>query len=120
MQKYGEQGTGQPNLRVVKDDFEDFVLQVPFSNKIVEILCCPEDRRCSRPGCTQHDACCEECEVPCCRECKAPSGISFWAGEGPCIFGFRNVLEPRGVDTFGEFARRLLSVNENLLCRRWL
>ena len=71
LQKYGEPGAGQPNLNLVTDDFEDFVLQVPFKNKVVVMLCCPEDRRCSRPGCTERDACCDQCELPCCRECKA-------------------------------------------------
>ena len=44
---------------VVKDGGED-----------VEILCCPEDRRCVSPLCRRTRTLCLQCELPLCRECE--------------------------------------------------
>jgi hypothetical protein len=71
MKRYGAQGAGQPDLQLAATDFEDWVLELPFEDKPLKILCCPEDRICQKPGCTQHTECCDQCELPCCRECAA-------------------------------------------------
>ena len=70
MRRYGAQGGGQPDLEHAPEEFEDWVLKVPFQTKSVTVLCCPEDRRCPRPGCTEVTRCCSQCEIPLCRECK--------------------------------------------------
>ena len=70
MRKYGAQGDGQPNLGLATEEFDDWVLRVPFKEGYVRILCCPEDRQCPRPGCTESETCCPECVMPLCRECK--------------------------------------------------
>ena len=49
-------------------EFNDFVIDVPFTSGTVSILCCPEDRRCG-DACRVGKTLCAECEVPICRTC---------------------------------------------------
>ena len=47
LRKYGHCDAGGPNLREHREEFDDFILDVPFTaQKTVRVLCCPEDRDC--------------------------------------------------------------------------
>ena len=71
LQKYNSDDKGSLNLRQHMDEFDDWVMDVPFGNgKLVRVLCCPEDRHCSSSRCLQGTTMCEECIVPICRTCK--------------------------------------------------
>ena len=43
---------------------------MPFDSDCVTILCCPEDRHCSQPGCMEGNSLCADCGLPLCRECE--------------------------------------------------
>ena len=49
-------------------EFDDWLVDVPFSDGSVRVLCCPEDRRCS-PDCLKGGTLCTDCEVPVCTAC---------------------------------------------------
>ena len=85
LEDYGGGKEGQPDLRTAaaQEDLVDWQLRVPFTSGHVNILCCPEDRRCSREDCMHGGAptsegstavpsshhLCEHCELPVCKEC---------------------------------------------------
>ena len=59
-------------------EFDDWLLTIPFASQIdvetidVDIVCCPEDRRCSNVKCGANGKkVCHQCEVPICKECEA-------------------------------------------------
>ena len=61
---------------IQNEAFCDWTVHVPFKGRTVDILCCPEDIKCTSS--TDHnnaaDGCytlCAECEVPICSECEA-------------------------------------------------
>lgn len=86
MREYGH-GEKGPDLRTecAQRELRDWSMVVPFAEGPVEIMSCPEDRRCSSTECKKRDmlyckeredgtvnqgrALCTECEVPMCREC---------------------------------------------------
>ena len=94
MAKYGAQGASHPNLRAPEttEELQHWSLDVPFGSQTLAILCCPEDRRCSLPGCTEQRLVCTRCELPLCRECKpfidskAPSMPPFALGNDMMVF----------------------------------
>ena len=58
-------------------EFEDWILEIPFQNystntiEQVTIICCPEDKRCTRKECQKKPkVACLECSFPVCNECK--------------------------------------------------
>ena len=60
------------------DEFEDWVLTVPFAERNsadtvdLEIICCPEDRRCTGKRCrARRKTVCPDCEIPICQECES-------------------------------------------------
>ena len=52
IERYGHQ-PGFPDMRHRIAEFEDWQLSVPFSQRPLTILCCPEDRRCTGNGMRQ-------------------------------------------------------------------
>ena len=68
LRKYGTGDANSPNLLRRREEFDDWTLDVPVDGDKVEVLCCPEDRRCEKPGCSNGRAMCHECEVPVCRD----------------------------------------------------
>ena len=64
------------DTKIKEEAFNDWRVHVPFKDRTVDILCCPEDIRCqsgthhskSTHGCY---TLCPECEVPICGECEA-------------------------------------------------
>ena len=71
MEKYGMGDGKNPDLRRHREEFDDWTLDVLVGNDNIEVLCCPEDRRCDRPGCMEGRAMCSECRVLVCRFCLA-------------------------------------------------
>lgn len=72
MSQYGGSPEHPPNLREHEDEFEDWKAYVSLGReKPLEVLCCPEDRRCKHCPEVEKQApvLCEECEVPVCSEC---------------------------------------------------
>ena len=76
-----------------RHEFDDWLVTIPFAVGVgkqtldVDILCCPEDKRCTNSICMQNQRrVCEQCEVPLCSECAGvvdkPWGIWDW-GESP-------------------------------------
>ena len=54
-------------------EFEDWQLIVPFKQRALTLLCCPEDRVCSgkeRARCLAGKTCCRDCKLPVCRTCE--------------------------------------------------
>ena len=79
LENYGEIQQNKVHLGDAKHlhEFEDWVLTVPFAERNsantvdLEIICCPEDRRCSRKRCgARGNTVCAECEIPICQECE--------------------------------------------------
>ena len=67
--KYGKDVDGFFDLKQQLHEFDDWLLKVPFvEEEAVEIVCCPEDRRCS-PACLGGHDLCSDCEVPLCNHC---------------------------------------------------
>ena len=59
-----------------RHEFDDWLVTIPFAVGVgketldVDILCCPEDKRCTNSKCMQNQRrVCEQCEVPLCSEC---------------------------------------------------
>ena len=80
LDKYGADPLGYFDLRRHLEQFEDWLVEVPIEDKVVSILCCPEDVRCQscdagRPAndetsrSKQSKQLCEMCEVPVCSDC---------------------------------------------------
>ena len=69
MEKYGKGDGKNPDLRRHRAEFDDWTVDVQVGNESIEVLCCPEDRRCERPKCIQGRTMCSTCEVPLCRFC---------------------------------------------------
>ena len=63
------------------EEFADWHVRVRFKKDDANVLCCPEDMKCSRVGGKAHSKldCCEDCLAPVCKECcksldaKSPS-----------------------------------------------
>ena len=70
LQKYGKDIDGFFDLEHHRHEFDDWLVNIPFKDGSVQVLCCPEDRRCS-PACLEGDVLCPECEVPVCNPCLA-------------------------------------------------
>ena len=70
LKKYGKDSKGYMDLHTQQTEFDDWYLSVEFENKHVNILCCPEDRKCTSP--TKHGlkSLCFDCQIPVCRDCK--------------------------------------------------
>ena len=65
---------GNPEHR---HEFEDWLVTIPFTGEHtedvanVDILCCPEDKRCIKAACTADQRrVCRDCEVPVCKDCE--------------------------------------------------
>ena len=69
MQRYGMGDGKNPDLRRHREEFDDWTLDVLLGNESIEVLCCPEDRRCEKPKCIQGRTMRSTCEVPVCRFC---------------------------------------------------
>ena len=69
LERYGQCEVDGPDLRQWPEEFTDWKLTVPFADGAMEILCCPEDRRCEKPGCCDGSVVCDTCEVPLCLSC---------------------------------------------------
>ena len=69
LERYGKCDEEAPDLR--SEVYDDWCLTLPFSDKEIKILCCPEDRECEVDGCLKGKTCCSQCWLPLCRECKA-------------------------------------------------
>ena len=55
-------------------EFDDWQLIVPFAERPLSILCCPEDRCCKSQHsqkCLESKTLCKDCELPLCRYCEA-------------------------------------------------
>jgi hypothetical protein len=73
VERYGHM-PGFPDMRQRMAEFDDWNLIVPFQQRPLTILCCPEDRRCSsddKKNCIASKTLCKNCEVPICRDCEA-------------------------------------------------
>ena len=78
-EKAGNDGKKGPDLTkpLPQAELDDWKLTVPFTSGSVQILCCPEDRKCE--ACSNGDSngntvesskpLCEECELPMCERC---------------------------------------------------
>ena len=70
LSRYGSLENG-PNLIAspFKESLQSWSLKVPFQKGGVQILCCPEDRKCEvcSPDC---ETLCDQCEVPLCKRCE--------------------------------------------------
>ena len=53
LEKYGTDPSGYYDLRRHMVEFEDWWMDVPFDFEKVRVLCCPEDRTCTREACAQ-------------------------------------------------------------------
>ena len=68
--------TQNKDNEIQEEAFYDWTVHVPFKDRTVDILCCPEDTRC-KSGTDHNKAAggcytlCSECEVPICDECEA-------------------------------------------------
>ena len=53
-------------------ELKEWKLRVEFTAEPLDILCCPEDRDCSVPGCLGEGIarCCPRCRMPLCHECE--------------------------------------------------
>ena len=69
MEKYGMGDGKNPDLRRHREEFDDWTLDVLVGNESIEVLCCPEDRRCERPNCIEGRTMCRTCQVLVCRFC---------------------------------------------------
>ena len=45
LQNHGDRD-GRPNLNSFVHEFSDWKLTVPFGDEGVDVMCCPEDKRC--------------------------------------------------------------------------
>ena len=73
MERYGHQ-PGFPDMRQRMAEFDDWQLLVPYQQRPLTILCCPEDRVCSGSSpekCCASKTLCKDCSVPICRYCDA-------------------------------------------------
>ena len=68
--RYGQCDGGNADLTQHMDEFDDWKLAIPFGDRRVDIVCCPEDRECDHDGCLQGRQCCSSCRMPLCRECE--------------------------------------------------
>ena len=71
LERYGKDPQGYVDLSGHRDEFDDWLIDVPFAQGVVEIVCCPEDRVCDRPGCRDGRQLCEQCKVPLCGDCSS-------------------------------------------------
>ena len=78
LENYGEIQRKKVHLRDNLDEFEDWLLTVPFPARTssdteeLEIICCPEDRRCAAKCCrARRKTVCPNCEIPICQECES-------------------------------------------------
>ena len=69
LDRYGKCGDDEPDLTQQLHEFDDWTVDVPFDRGVLTLLCCPEDRRCTR--CHSEDATrvCRACEFPLCNDC---------------------------------------------------
>ena len=77
LQNYGEIQRQKVHLSDHLDEFDDWLLTVPFAvpdsadTVDMEIICCPEDRRCTAKRCrARRKTVCPDCEIPVCQECE--------------------------------------------------
>ena len=70
--RYGIGPGGSPNVNNHLDEFNDWILIIPYIWNLI-IPCCPEDRRCEELKqenlTTQNQHFCTECEFPICTNC---------------------------------------------------
>ena len=102
LENYGEIQQNKVHLGDAKHlhEFEDWVLTVPFAERNsantvdLEIICCPEDRRCSRKRCgARGNTVCAECEIPICQECEnSLEKTSDWVYREPPARALSNEL----------------------------
>jgi hypothetical protein len=78
LSNYGEIHRRKVHLQDHLDEFEDFRLTVPFAKRDsadtvdLNIVCCPEDRRCAAKRCrAATQTVCPDCEIPFCQEYEA-------------------------------------------------
>ena len=45
LQNHGDRD-GRPNLNSIVQEFSDWKLLIPFGEEEVDVMCCPEDKRC--------------------------------------------------------------------------
>ena len=72
IQRYGHL-QGFPDMRQHIAEFDDWQLIVPFAERPLSILCCPEDRCCKSQHshkCLASKTLCKDCEIPMCRYCE--------------------------------------------------
>ena len=72
IERYGHQ-PGFPDMRERMAEFDDWQLIVPFRQRSLTLLCCPEDRKCTsenKSSCMARGTLCKDCEVPVCRYCE--------------------------------------------------
>ena len=70
LKRYGQCDADGPDLRSRPEEFDDWTMDVPYSEGMTRILCCPEDRVCDDPACAQGNVCCQQCQLPVCAECE--------------------------------------------------
>ena len=70
LDNYGADPSGFYDLRRHMVEFEDWLLDVPFGSNLVRVMCCPEDRKCSRDSCKSGRVICNECQIPLCAQCR--------------------------------------------------
>ena len=69
LENYGSDPAGFYDLRRHLVEFDDWWLHVPFGSSTVRVLCCPEDRVCTRTGFQHGRLICGECHIPLCSRC---------------------------------------------------
>ena len=77
LENYGGIQRNKVHLRNHLEEFEDWVLIVPFAECNgtdtidLKIICCPEDRRCIGKRChASRKTVCPHCEIPICQDCE--------------------------------------------------
>ena len=70
LERYGKCDADGPDLRSRPEEFEDWLLTIPFRRGSIRIVCCPEYRSCTKPSCLKGSTCCSQCRLPLCRECE--------------------------------------------------
>ena len=71
LRNYGKDTQGYFDLSRHLSEFEDWYIDVPFSDKTVRVLCCPEDHVCHASDCVATKRFCNRCWVPVCIKCHA-------------------------------------------------
>ena len=102
LDKYGECDPDGPDLRQRQEEFRDFQHDVPFTNGIVKVLCCPEDRDCQSDTCRKGNSGCPQCKIPECMECdraKIDSDNTYKMPPAALVNGLMIFYTPRELYT---------------------